>query len=206
MGIHHVDAVHQIPPQVIRLARRQPLEGRVLDFRGNPVAGAFVWHSRTIYAGLIDWQTRTDSNGQFVWYDAPITGGFRFEVFKPTYLPSFEWEEVDGFVERLKRLERVALANLDAVEEARLAEVLASGFTLPGSISVVTTREARMSWAAAARWMVEMPKEVPNSTIRRLPCARERIEEPAAGSVNRHEHLGQQTIRASLVERLPVGG
>ena len=90
-AVHRVDAVQGIPPQVIRLGRRQPLEGRVVDARGQTVAGAFVWSSRQVLEGLIEWETQTDSNGRFVWYDAPITGEYRLEVFKPTFLPGREW-------------------------------------------------------------------------------------------------------------------
>ena len=37
-SVHHVAMKREIPPQVIRLTRRRPLEGRVVDAKGQPVA------------------------------------------------------------------------------------------------------------------------------------------------------------------------
>jgi hypothetical protein len=92
-AVHHVDRAHRPAQRVIRLTRRRPLEGRVVDDRGNPVAGAFVWSSRDVLDGLIEWETRSDPAGRFVWYDAPTTGKFRLDVFKRAFKPAGHWIE-----------------------------------------------------------------------------------------------------------------
>jgi RNA polymerase sigma factor (sigma-70 family) len=75
------------PPLVIRLTRRRPIEGRVIDVHGRPVVGAAVLPSRSNFQGLLDWEADTDSNGRFVWYDAPSTGAILLDVSKPTFGP-----------------------------------------------------------------------------------------------------------------------
>ena len=78
----------EIPEQVIRLSRRRAVEGRVVDAMGKPIGGAFVWSSRDVYRGLIEWQAETDANGQFVWYEAPIAAKLYLDIFKPFFLRS----------------------------------------------------------------------------------------------------------------------
>ena len=75
------------PPLVVRLTRRRPIEGRVVDVHGRPVVGAAVLSNRNNFQGLLDWETDTDSNGRFVWYDAPSTGAILLDVSKPTFGP-----------------------------------------------------------------------------------------------------------------------
>jgi Carboxypeptidase regulatory-like domain len=88
--VRQVAVTPEIPPQVIRLTGRRPLEGRVVDAKGQPVAGALVSNNREALGGLIEWQAETDANGRFVWYDAPIAGKFYLDVFKPTFPPASE--------------------------------------------------------------------------------------------------------------------
>jgi hypothetical protein len=80
----------EIPLQVIRLSRRRPLEGRVVDTKGQPVEGAHVWFNRGAFGGLIEWSAETDANGRFVWHDAPTVGKVYLDVLKPTYTPAAE--------------------------------------------------------------------------------------------------------------------
>ena len=40
LGVHRLTGATSFPPQVIRLTRRRPLEGRVVDDHGNPVAAS----------------------------------------------------------------------------------------------------------------------------------------------------------------------
>ena len=88
-GVHRADGEHtSFPPQVIRLTRRRPLEGRVVDDHGNTVAGAFVSSSRDVLDGLIEWQTQSDPAGRFLWYDAPTTGKLRLDVLKRAFQPA----------------------------------------------------------------------------------------------------------------------
>jgi hypothetical protein len=66
-----VPATADAPPQVIRLTRRRPIEGRVVDTEGHSLAGAIVTSSMYSFEGLLGWDTQTDDSGRFVWYDAP---------------------------------------------------------------------------------------------------------------------------------------
>ena len=50
----------------------------------------FVWSSRDVYGGLIEWQAETDANGQFVWYEAPIIEKLYLDVLKPPFLRTSE--------------------------------------------------------------------------------------------------------------------
>ncbi len=83
--VHQVAVTPEIPSQVIRLTRRRPLEGRVVDAKGQPMAGAFVFTNRETHGGLIEWRAETNADGRFIWYDAPIAGKFYLDVFKPTF-------------------------------------------------------------------------------------------------------------------------
>ncbi len=86
-AVHHVAAKGTgIPEQLIRLSRRRALEGRVVDGMGKAIAGAFVWSSRDVYGGLIEWQAETDANGQFVWQEAPIVGKLYLDILQPPFL------------------------------------------------------------------------------------------------------------------------
>ncbi len=61
-------------PQDIRLTRRRPFAVRVVDARGQPVAGAVVACRQDVSYGPLGWETETDADGRFVWYDAPTSG------------------------------------------------------------------------------------------------------------------------------------
>ena len=75
------------PAQVVRLTRRRPIEGRVVDAQGRPVAGAAVSPSQSAFKGMLEWDADTDSDGRFVWYDAPTTDTILLDVSKPNYRP-----------------------------------------------------------------------------------------------------------------------
>jgi len=75
----------EVPPNVIRLSRRRPIEGRVVDAQGRPVVGATVTPSPSFFRGSLDWDADTDANGRFVWHDAPMTGTILLDVSKPTF-------------------------------------------------------------------------------------------------------------------------
>ena len=74
-----------IPPQVIRLAPRRPLHGRVVDAPGPAVPGAVVSSTHGLGNGPLDWEAETDANGRFVWHEAPATGTILLDAFKPPY-------------------------------------------------------------------------------------------------------------------------
>ncbi len=57
-AVHHVARAPADPPRVIRLTRCRPLEGRVADAQGRPVAGALVTTSRDVFGGLLGWEAR----------------------------------------------------------------------------------------------------------------------------------------------------
>ena len=75
------------PAQVVRLSRRRPIEGQVVDSKGRPVVGATVSPSLTRFKGMLDWDAETGPDGRFVWYDAPATGMILLDVYKPDYRP-----------------------------------------------------------------------------------------------------------------------
>lgn len=82
-AVHDVAMAPRIPPQMIRMSRRRPLEGRVLDDRGRPVPGAMVASARREFGGLLGWETKTDAAGRFVWYDAPPARTIYLDAQKP---------------------------------------------------------------------------------------------------------------------------
>ena len=75
------------PAQVVRLTRRRPIEGRVVDAQGRPVVGAAVSPSQSAFKGMLDWDAETDSDGRFAWHDAPTTGTILLDISKPNYRP-----------------------------------------------------------------------------------------------------------------------
>ncbi len=81
-AVHEVAVTPEMPPQVIRLTRRRPLEGRVVDAQGRPVAGVVVASDREFLDGLLGWEAASDEAGRFVWYDAPTTGELCLNVFE----------------------------------------------------------------------------------------------------------------------------
>ncbi len=75
----------EIPQQVIRLAPRRPLHGRIVDAQGQPVPGANVRSATDFgYAGL-DWEAETDADGRFVWFEAPAAGSYMLDVTRPPF-------------------------------------------------------------------------------------------------------------------------
>ncbi len=72
-------------PQIIRLTRRRPIEGRVVDSDGHPVEGAVVASSEYAFNGLLCWDAETDGNGRFVWYEAPTDVTLLLNVSKPPF-------------------------------------------------------------------------------------------------------------------------
>jgi hypothetical protein len=87
-AVHEVAVTPEMPPQVIRLSRRRPLEGRVVDARGRPVAGVVVASDWKYLGGLLGWQAETDGAGRFVWYDAPTIGEVCLNVYEPSSRPA----------------------------------------------------------------------------------------------------------------------
>jgi hypothetical protein len=96
----------ELPPQTIRLSPRQPLHGRVVDAQGRPVPGAVVISPRDFgFAGL-EWQTETDADGRFVWYDAPATGSYMLDVKKSPFRRIVAWMVPGGTDELTLTLNR----------------------------------------------------------------------------------------------------
>jgi protocatechuate 3,4-dioxygenase beta subunit len=73
-------------PLVIRLAPGGIIRGKLIDARGMPIQGAFVyvkeWREQD---SLLRWDTRTDKDGCFVWSDAP-TDGATFCIYQQGYM------------------------------------------------------------------------------------------------------------------------
>jgi hypothetical protein len=87
-AVHEVAVTPEMPPQVIRLSRRRPLEGRVVDAQARPVARAVVASHQEFHGGLLGWEAETDAAGRFVWYDAPTAGEVYLNVFAPSHRPA----------------------------------------------------------------------------------------------------------------------
>ena len=72
---------------MIRLTRRRPIEGRVVDTQGHALPGAIVTSSIYPFNGLLGWDTLTDNSGRFVWYDAPTDGTLLINIRKEPFQP-----------------------------------------------------------------------------------------------------------------------
>ena len=126
------------PAQVVQLSRRRPIEGRVVDAQGRPVAGAAVAPAQSVFKGMLDWDAKTGLDGRFVWHDAPAIGTILLDVFKPNYRPVRERavdREADELVIALHHPQRLHGKVTDA-ETGRPVEqftlIHGSGPSLPG--------------------------------------------------------------------------
>ncbi|MOA24709.1 hypothetical protein D3C78_1453990 [compost metagenome] len=74
-----------------------------------------------------------------------------------------------------------------------------------GSNSVVIRRPPPLSRNAAARWMLEMPNEVPNSTMVRAPLLRASrySRRPVSGDTGSHRSFSSSPYRRRYSVRLP---
>jgi RNA polymerase sigma factor (sigma-70 family) len=59
------------PPVEVRMVRPVKIEAQVVSPDGKPVAGATVDVERWREFRALEWKTRTDANGRFVWNEAP---------------------------------------------------------------------------------------------------------------------------------------
>ena len=78
----------KLPPAEFSLSPGRPFYGRVVDCQGRPVAGIEVrprWH----YLDHLAWRAVSDTEGRFVWRDAPQDGDMGFELEKVGELPGF---------------------------------------------------------------------------------------------------------------------
>ncbi len=73
------------PSLVIRMEPRKPLRGRVVDAQGRPVPGAAVGSTDGFDNGAFDWETTTDADGRFTWFDAPASGTVFLDAYKVPY-------------------------------------------------------------------------------------------------------------------------
>jgi hypothetical protein len=69
----------KLPPVEFRLSPARPYYGRVVDRRGQPVAGVVVRAKMDDFDHL-SWRAVTDAEGRFVWRDAPQEGKIGFEL------------------------------------------------------------------------------------------------------------------------------
>ena len=74
-----------IPPQVVQLAPRRPLHGRVIDGHGKALPGVVISSTQGLGNGPLDWEAETDSNGRFEWLDAPAAGTILLIALKPPF-------------------------------------------------------------------------------------------------------------------------
>jgi hypothetical protein len=84
-AVREVPLTPPLSPQVVRLTPRRPLEGRVVDGRGRPLAGAVVSSSWSYFKGLLAWDARADADGRFLWREAPTDGVILVEAFKGSF-------------------------------------------------------------------------------------------------------------------------
>jgi hypothetical protein len=69
----------KLPPVELSLSPARPFYGRVVDRRGQPVAGVVVRAKMDDYDHL-SWRAVTDTEGRFVWRNAPQEGKIGFEL------------------------------------------------------------------------------------------------------------------------------
>ncbi len=74
----------EIPSIDFQLSTGRPFHGRVLDNKGQPVAGVSV-SARWEECYSLDWKAVTDAEGRFVWPDAPHEGEIQFDLGHPGY-------------------------------------------------------------------------------------------------------------------------
>ncbi len=70
---------------VIRMERRKPMRGRVIDAQGRPVPGAAVASSSNSNDGAFGWEATADAEGRFTWFDAPASGTVYLDAYKVPY-------------------------------------------------------------------------------------------------------------------------
>ena len=83
--VRQVAVTPAIPMQLIQLAPRKPLRGRVVDVQGRPVAGAAVGATQHLRNGQLAWDTVTDADGRFEWRDAPASGTILLDAYKAPF-------------------------------------------------------------------------------------------------------------------------
>jgi hypothetical protein len=69
----------KLPPMDLSLSPARPFHGRVVDRRGQPVAGVVVRAEMDDFDHL-SWRAVTDTEGRFAWRDAPQEGKIGFEL------------------------------------------------------------------------------------------------------------------------------
>ncbi len=85
-AMRQITVTPEIPPQVIKLAPRKPLRGRVVDSQGQPIPGAAVGSTNGLRNGHFDWEAETDADGRFVWFEVPVTGTILLDVYKAPFV------------------------------------------------------------------------------------------------------------------------
>ncbi len=85
-AMRQITVTPEIPPQVIKLAPRRPLSGRVVDSQGRPIAGAAVGSTNALFNGHFDWEAETDAGGRFIWFDAPVNGTVLLDVYEAPFV------------------------------------------------------------------------------------------------------------------------
>jgi uncharacterized GH25 family protein len=76
------------PPVEVSLTPGRPFYGRVVDRRGEPVAGIVV-RATLDYLDPLSWRAVSDSEGRFVWRDAPQEGKIGFGLKDAVRLEAF---------------------------------------------------------------------------------------------------------------------
>ena len=72
-------------PLEFRLQRGGTVRGRIVDTKGNPVAGAFVAADTWRGHRSLKWRADTDAEGRFEWNEAP-TDDVLFDMGKKGYM------------------------------------------------------------------------------------------------------------------------
>lgn len=150
-----VPADADLPPVDFALQPAWLLIGRVVDSEGKPVEDVSVSAADWKGSNTIQWQTKTDSNGGFVW-NYPPTDAIKISLYKAGYVLS--WREVvpngqeQTFVLAKAMTIRGTVTDSRTGEPIRRFKVVPGSRTNNGSYASWNTSDTAIRWFADGRY------------------------------------------------------